>query len=78
MDSIVLETSLGDIQLELYWNHAPKVRLNTNPEAIPWTEYWMHIRLARILQNSQGGAITMAWFSIALSPSVYDVVALMI
>lgn len=25
MDSVVLETSLGDIQLELYWNHAPKV-----------------------------------------------------
>ncbi|KAJ7578467.1 cyclophilin-like domain-containing protein [Mycena floridula] len=23
-DSVVLETSLGDIQLELYWNHAPK------------------------------------------------------
>jgi hypothetical protein len=25
MDSVVLETSLGDIQLELYWNHAPQV-----------------------------------------------------
>lgn len=25
MESIVLETSLGDIQLELYWNHAPRV-----------------------------------------------------
>jgi len=25
MDSVVLETSLGDIQLELYWNHAPRV-----------------------------------------------------
>lgn len=24
-DSVVLETSLGDIQLELYWDHAPKV-----------------------------------------------------
>ena len=23
--SVVLETSMGDIQLELYWNHAPKV-----------------------------------------------------
>jgi len=26
-DSVVLETSLGNIQLELYWNHAPRVRL---------------------------------------------------
>lgn len=25
MESVVLETSLGDIQLELYWDHAPKV-----------------------------------------------------
>jgi hypothetical protein len=25
-ESVLLETSLGDIQLELYWNHAPKVR----------------------------------------------------
>lgn len=24
MESVVLETSLGDIQLELYWDHAPK------------------------------------------------------
>ncbi|KAF6751124.1 cyclophilin-like domain-containing protein [Ephemerocybe angulata] len=24
MESVVLETSMGDIQLELYWNHAPK------------------------------------------------------
>ena len=28
MDSIVLETNLGDIQLELYWDHAPKVSLH--------------------------------------------------
>lgn len=26
-ESVVLETSLGDIQLELYWNHAPRVCL---------------------------------------------------
>ena len=26
-ESVVLETSLGNIQLELYWNHAPRVRL---------------------------------------------------
>ena len=25
MDSVVLETSLGDVQLELYWDHAPRV-----------------------------------------------------
>ncbi|KAK7467552.1 Peptidyl-prolyl cis-trans isomerase-like 1 [Stygiomarasmius scandens] len=27
-ESVVLETSLGDIQLELYWNHAPKTCKN--------------------------------------------------
>lgn len=27
MESVVLETSLGDIQLELYWDHAPKVSI---------------------------------------------------
>ncbi|KAF8350447.1 cyclophilin-like domain-containing protein [Amanita rubescens] len=26
--SVVLETSLGDVQLELYWNHAPKTCQN--------------------------------------------------
>jgi hypothetical protein len=25
-ESVVLETSLGNIQLELYWDHAPRVR----------------------------------------------------
>lgn len=25
--SVVLETSMGDIQLELYWDHAPRVRI---------------------------------------------------
>ena len=25
MESVVLETSMGNIQLELYWNHAPRV-----------------------------------------------------
>ncbi|KAF9014119.1 cyclophilin-like domain-containing protein [Cyathus striatus] len=24
MESVVLETNLGDVQLELYWDHAPK------------------------------------------------------
>ncbi|KAF5309106.1 hypothetical protein D9611_014793 [Ephemerocybe angulata] len=28
MESVVLETSMGDIQLELYWNHAPKTCKN--------------------------------------------------
>ncbi|KXN91433.1 Peptidyl-prolyl cis-trans isomerase-like 1 [Leucoagaricus sp. SymC.cos] len=27
-ESVVLETSLGDIQFELYWNHAPKTCKN--------------------------------------------------
>jgi hypothetical protein len=26
-ESVVLETNLGNIQLELYWDHAPRVRL---------------------------------------------------
>lgn len=26
MESVVLETSMGDVQLELYWDHAPQVR----------------------------------------------------
>jgi Cyclophilin type peptidyl-prolyl cis-trans isomerase/CLD len=30
MESVVLETSMGDIQLELYWNHAPKVCLTNS------------------------------------------------
>lgn len=25
MESVVIETSMGDIQLELYWDHAPRV-----------------------------------------------------
>ncbi|KAJ3552804.1 hypothetical protein NM688_g3963 [Phlebia brevispora] len=28
MESVVLETSLGDIQLELYWDHAPRTCKN--------------------------------------------------
>ncbi|KAL4244819.1 Peptidyl-prolyl cis-trans isomerase-like 1 [Abortiporus biennis] len=28
MESVVLETSMGDIQLELYWDHAPKTCKN--------------------------------------------------
>ncbi|KAF9242097.1 cyclophilin-like domain-containing protein [Melanogaster broomeanus] len=28
MESVVLETSMGDIQLELYWEHAPKTCKN--------------------------------------------------
>jgi len=28
MESVILETSMGDIQLELYWNHAPKTCKN--------------------------------------------------
>jgi len=28
MDSVVLETNLGDVQLELYWEHAPKTCRN--------------------------------------------------
>jgi hypothetical protein len=27
LSSVVLETSLGDIQLELYWQHAPRVSI---------------------------------------------------
>ncbi|KAF8830993.1 hypothetical protein HHX47_DHR1000119 [Lentinula edodes] len=35
-ESVVFETSLGDIQLELYWNHAPKV---PSPPLIPSLSY---------------------------------------
>jgi hypothetical protein len=28
MESVVLETSLGDIQLELYWEHTPRTCKN--------------------------------------------------
>lgn len=28
MDSVVLETNLGDVQLELYWDHAPRTCKN--------------------------------------------------
>ncbi|OJT08715.1 Peptidyl-prolyl cis-trans isomerase-like 1 [Trametes pubescens] len=28
MESVVLETSMGDIQLELYWDHAPRTCKN--------------------------------------------------
>ncbi len=28
MESVVIETSMGDIQLELYWDHAPRVGLS--------------------------------------------------
>src|SRR5712671_173563 len=31
-ESVVLETSLGNIQLELYWDHAPRVRPFINPK----------------------------------------------
>jgi peptidyl-prolyl cis-trans isomerase-like 1 len=34
MQSVVLETSLGDIQLELYWNHAPRVNIGYFAETI--------------------------------------------
>ena len=30
-ESVVLETSMGDIQFELYWNHAPKVSIVFEP-----------------------------------------------
>jgi cyclophilin family peptidyl-prolyl cis-trans isomerase len=26
MESVILETNMGEIKLELYWNHAPRVR----------------------------------------------------
>jgi hypothetical protein len=29
-ESVVLETSLGNIQLELYWDHAPRVCLGAS------------------------------------------------
>lgn len=57
MQSVVLETSLGDIQLELYWNHAPRVNAGTIlPRTLVLTDRY---RLARILRNLPSKDITM-------------------
>lgn len=58
MQSVVLETSLGDIQLELYWNHAPRVNAGTIlPRTLVLTD--RYDRLARILRNLPSKDITM-------------------
>ena len=31
LKSVVLETSMGDVQLELYWKHAPRVSSTVGP-----------------------------------------------
>ena len=33
-ESVVLETSLGNIQLELYWDHAPRVCLSVSQSSL--------------------------------------------
>ena len=38
-ESVVLETSLGNIHLELYWDHAPRVRLLSSLSPIYMTYF---------------------------------------
>ena len=68
MDSVVLETSLGDVQLELYWDHAPRVRFSSFTQSYIVTNI---IRHARILQNLRDEGITTEAYSIVLSLYVY-------
>lgn len=55
MDSVVLETSLGDIQLELYWSHAPRVShlIHRNSTMLSYPH-----RHVKTLQNWQNAVIT--------------------
>ncbi len=64
-DSVVLETNLGHIQLELYWDHAPRVR---SPFPIldlrlilSGLDFQLELgRPARTLYNWQSAVTTMA------------------
>ena len=59
-DSVVLETSMGDVQLELYWDHAPKVIVfsshffsffNSVPSNNRVSAVYRHVRTLPNLQN---------------------------
>ncbi|KIP08725.1 hypothetical protein PHLGIDRAFT_103887 [Phlebiopsis gigantea 11061_1 CR5-6] len=55
MESVVIETSLGDIQLELYWDHAP--RTCRNFAALAKRGYYNGVVFHRIISDFmvQGG-----------------------
>lgn len=61
-DSVVLQTSMGDIQLELYWRHAPKVHFIFSPH---FTSPDGH-RRAGISRNWPSVVTTMVLYSIVL------------
>ena len=69
MESIILETNMGEIELELYWNHAPKVcptHLTTNMSR----STLQGTRLAKTLLNWQDGGTTTTWSFTGSSPYV--------
>jgi hypothetical protein len=70
MDSVVLETSLGDIQLELYWNHAPKVRSLYMRRFLGIRMIGIFRRHAGTSQSSRSEDTIMALYSIELYRSV--------
>lgn len=66
--SVVLETSMGDIQLELYWDHAPRVRIVYMSRLVltDLTESTLTLcRHVTTSQNLQNVAIIMASSSTA-------------
>ncbi len=67
MDSVVLETSVGDVQLELYWDHAPKVLGDSHLQSDSIEINRWSSRLAKTLQNLPNEAIIMVLFFTVLS-----------
>ncbi|KAF7295622.1 hypothetical protein MIND_01102300 [Mycena indigotica] len=59
-ETVVLETSLGDVQFELYWDHAPRARIPTtckNFAELAKRGYYNGVVFHRIIQDFmiQGG-----------------------
>ena len=54
-ESVVLETSLGDVQLELYWNHAPKVRYYSQVSFIRYAK--IVVDLSKLCRTSETGLL---------------------
>ena len=59
-ESVVLETSLGDVQLELYWDHAPRVH---SLVLISHSATYPLCRHVKTSPNSANAGITMVLFS---------------
>ncbi|KAG6335166.1 hypothetical protein ID866_3928 [Astraeus odoratus] len=70
-ESVVLETSLGDVQLELYWDHAP--RTCKNFAELAKRGYYNGVTFHRIIADFmiQGGDPTGSQFFITLAPTPY-------